>query len=125
MKMNSMFDPRRIPAITLRQEEIEEAKYRIEIGELPPNFFELHEEAKAKATFGHDYKRDRNGKPIEQGVGSPGNESINHFISLKKAEQAGIEPFGSYDKAVAAMFKRDPERARKLGLQQPLPAAGR
>jgi hypothetical protein len=73
-------------------------------------------EIEARYVFGSDYKRDRNGKPIEQGVGSAANPSLNHFMALKKAEMAGVEAVGSYDRAVAALWKTDPARARKIGL---------
>ena len=36
--------------------------------------------------FGAGFKRDRNGRPVEQGIGAPGNESVNHFLALEKAE---------------------------------------
>jgi hypothetical protein len=39
-----------------------------------------------KRVFGHDYKTDRNGKPIETGIGAPGNESEHHFAAILKYE---------------------------------------
>jgi hypothetical protein len=37
-----------------------------------------------KNVFGFDHKTDRQGKPIEQGVGSPGNQSRNSIEACKK-----------------------------------------
>jgi hypothetical protein len=68
--------------------------------------------------YGHDAKKGRHGY-IEQGIGSPGNENRNHFAALKQAELEGKEPAGSYDAAVAEIWARDPEHAKKCGLLQP------
>jgi hypothetical protein len=40
--------------------------------------------------FGADCKRDHHGRPIEQGIGSPGNENVNHLRALE-AQKAGRE----------------------------------
>lgn len=53
------------------------------------------------------------------GIGAKGNENANHFAAVKKAEREGIEPPGTYDRAVAELWQRDPERAAKIGLQKP------
>jgi hypothetical protein len=68
-------------------------------------------EASARNVYGHDAKKDRNGEWIEQGVGSRGRESINHFNAIRRYE--GKE---AYDDAVREMWKRDPDRAKKIGL---------
>jgi hypothetical protein len=47
-----------------------------------------HFENEKRHVFGHDYKVDKHGKPIEQGIGSPGNESENHYRALEKYEGA-------------------------------------
>jgi hypothetical protein len=36
--------------------------------------------------FGHGFQRDRHGNPIEQGIGSPGRETEQHFAALLKFE---------------------------------------
>lgn len=71
-------------------------------------------EADAKATFGFDYKRDKHGKPIEQGSGSKGNETLNHFTAIRQYEGEA-----AYDAAVREIFKRDPARAELIGLSKP------
>lgn len=48
---------------------------------------ELRKEAKHRAredVFGVGFKTDRNGVPIEQGIGSPGNGSIHDAEAFKK-----------------------------------------
>jgi hypothetical protein len=53
------------------------------------------------------FKRDRDGKPVEQGVGSPGNEGQNHFASIRKYE--GEE---AYQKAIAEFNIRKKSAAK-------------
>jgi hypothetical protein len=77
------------------------------------------EEADRKAVFGFDYQTDRNGEPIEQGIGSRGHETLNHFNAMLANERRGVIPPGSYQAAVKEIFQRDPERARRIGLPQP------
>jgi hypothetical protein len=64
--------------------------------------------------YGHDHKVSSNGEAIEQGHGSKGHESVNHFASILRYE--GRE---AYDKAVAEIHARDPKRHAALRL--PLP----
>jgi hypothetical protein len=35
-----------------------------------------------KKVFGDDVKLDENGRPIEQGIGSKGNETLSHYAAL-------------------------------------------
>jgi hypothetical protein len=112
----SHLDPRTVPVISLTQEERESIQARMAVGELPTNYFDMITEATARNVFGHDHKKDRHGRPIEQGHGARGHETANHFAALKKAEAMGVELSGTYDKAVAEIWKRDATRAQKLGL---------
>jgi hypothetical protein len=107
--------------IHLTEEELDDMRDRIEKGELPPDAIELQREAEARMVFGVDAKKDAKGNFIEQGIGSRGNESANHFASLARAERDGFEPPGAYRAALAEIWRRDPERAKKLGLPQPPP----
>lgn len=90
---------------------------------MTPEERKAHFKAEERNVFGHDVKHDKKGNPIEQGIGSPGHETLNHFRALALAEQQGREAPGTYDAAVADIWKRDPERARKIGLHQPKKAA--
>jgi hypothetical protein len=65
-----------------------------------------HFEAEARNIFGHDFKRDRHGKPIEQGLGSPQQPTRQHINALRAAE--------GDDAANAAI-----EAAKKRGLWPP------
>ena len=105
--------------VHLTEEERTEAQEMIRKGELPPDALERQAESEAKNVFGHDAKKDRNGKYIEQGIGSANNLSLNHFAALQKAEREGFEPAGSYKRAVAAAWKTDPKRAAAIGLPPP------
>jgi hypothetical protein len=71
--------------------------------------------------FGVDAQKDRHGNFIEQGLGAKGRETANHFNALKKAEAMGVELPGTYDRAIADIWKRNPDHAKKIGL----PAVGR
>jgi hypothetical protein len=78
---------------------------------------QMDEQALAKvdeSVFGHDAKKDRNGNFIQQGIGSPGHETVNHFAAIRKYE--GEE---SWKRAVAKLWKENPTHAAKLGLPQP------
>lgn len=109
-------------SIHLRSEEIAEMRDDIAEGKLPPDAIDQHFEAEARNVFGHDAKKDARGNYIEQGIGSKGHETANHFASLKKAEREGFEQPGSYKRALEEIWKRDPQRATALNLERP-PAA--
>lgn len=113
--VEAVIDPIRVPVLNLTGDEISEIREQIAAGSLPQDFLQRHEEAKARNVFGHDAIV-RNGKFVEQGLGAKGFETANHFAALKKSEASGQELPGTYDKAVAEIWKRDPERAQKLGL---------
>src|SRR5689334_21323721 len=66
------------------------------------------------SVYGADAKRDKRGNFLQQGIGAPGNETANHFAAIRKYE--GKE---AWDRAVGEIWRRDPERAKKLGLPQP------
>ena len=95
--------------VHLTEDERAEAREMIRKGELPPDALERQAESEAKNVFGADAKRDKNGKFIEQGIGSKNHESLNHFTALLRAEQQGFEPAGTYNKAVADLWKPRPE----------------
>ena len=59
-------------------------------------------EDEARNVFGHDAKKDKHGKYIEQGRGSAANPTEQHYQALARAEGAA---------AAAAARKRDAERA--------------
>ena len=82
--VDSVIDPIRIPAITLSQTEIYEIEQLIALEKLPRDFLDRHLEEVRKNVFGHDHKVDKNGHPIEQGIGSAGNMTQNAIDAYKK-----------------------------------------
>jgi hypothetical protein len=74
----------------------------------------IAKEAEAHAVFGFDAKKDRNGNWIPQGIGAPGNESLNHFFSIRRYEGEA-----KYQAAIRKMWKENPERAKLIGLELP------
>ena len=66
--------------------------------------------------FGFDHKVDRSGKPIEQGVGSPGNQSRNSIEAYKK--YCSHEP--DFEKNLARMQRELAEAdARRAAERRP------
>jgi hypothetical protein len=53
-------------------------------GELDPGAIKQYYLEERKNVFGFDHKTDRSGKPIEQGIGSPGNQSANSVAAFEK-----------------------------------------
>lgn len=97
--------------VTLTTGELAAMEDDVATGKLPKDAVKQHFKDEEKHVFGFDVKHDRKGNPIEQGLGSPGHETGNHFISIRKYE--GEDAYWS---AVAEIWKRDPERAKKLSL---------
>lgn len=69
--------------VTKTPEELEEMKALIERGELPADAIEQYHEQEAKNVFGHDARKVK-GEYVEQGLGSPGNQTRNSIESYKK-----------------------------------------
>jgi hypothetical protein len=82
--MTSKFGPINIPSITLSEEELAEARANVEQGIFPEDWFLQYRESLAQAVYGADFQRDRNGNPIQQGIGAPLNQSANSIASYKK-----------------------------------------
>lgn len=91
--------------------EIAELNALVDQGELPKTALKDHFEAEARNVYGFDAKRDRKGNWIEQGIGSRGKETSNHFSSIRRYE--GKQ---AYEDAVREIWKRDPKHAQRLGL---------
>jgi hypothetical protein len=82
--MEKKFEPDRVPTITLTPAEIDEMYDLIDKGELPRDYVDRYFEAVSKNVYGQDAKKDRQGNYIEQGIGSPGNQSRNSIEAYKK-----------------------------------------
>lgn len=108
-----------IPPVNFTPAEIDDLRAEEEKGLIPKGSVAQYFENLNKAVFGHDAKKDRKGHYQEQGVGSKGHETSNHFAALARNEQMGLERPGSYALAVTEMWKRDAQRAEKLRLPRP------
>lgn len=89
-----------------------------ELDVLTPDQRVAHYIDEEKTVFGRTAANDPafkrvDGIPQEMGIGSPGRETGNHLAAILKWE--GQE---AYQQAVNAIWKRDPERAKRLGLKR-------
>ena len=82
--VETVIDAMRVPSITLSQAELDEIEGLISAGQLAPDFMERHLEAVARNVFGVDHKTDQDNSLIEQGIGSPANQSRNSINAYKK-----------------------------------------
>jgi hypothetical protein len=71
-----------------------------ELAEMDEDERKFHFENEAKNVFGADYKRDRHGRPVEMGIGSKNQPTINSMGALLAAE--GVD---AYNRAVAECTK--------------------
>lgn len=56
-----------------------------ELDAMSPEERKVHRAEEEKIVFGHDFKKVK-GKPVEQGIGSPGRENQNHLNAIRKYE---------------------------------------
>jgi hypothetical protein len=71
-----------------------------ELAEMDADERARHFENEAKTVFGADYKRDRNGAPVEMGIGSASQPAINSMAALLAAE--GPDAYARAVKAATA-----------------------
>lgn len=72
-------------------------KTEAELAEMTPEAIKAHFDAEMKLVFGENARRNNKGIPQEQGIGSPGRETPNHFAAMRKREAEGYEPEGTTD----------------------------
>ena len=101
----SLIDPLRPTPLSLSEEEKDEIERLIEAGELPTDWFARHYEAVEKNVFGVDHKKDRSGKPQEQGLGSEHNMTRQSIEAYKK--WCKDEP--DFERHLAKMEKQFPD----------------
>lgn len=82
--VTAVMDQIRVPTLSLSQGEIQELEELIMAGQLPPDFIDRHLQAVQDNVFGHDHKTTRQGDPIEQGIGSAGNQTANSVAAYIK-----------------------------------------
>lgn len=87
------------------QRELADMQRLIDQGLLPKDAIDQYYEDQRKATFGENYKEDRNGDPIEQGIGSkahPSQSSIAAYIKNQTERRHG-GPEKGYEENLARM----------------------
>jgi hypothetical protein len=82
--VTATIDPIRVPTITQSAGEIAEMQGMIEAGQLPKDFIKRHIDAVDANVYGHDAPKDRKGFRLEQGLGSPKNQTRNSIDAYKK-----------------------------------------
>jgi hypothetical protein len=74
----------KVPVVMLTAEEVADIETKIDAGQLPLDYMDLVADARTRNVYGHDYSTDRDGNPIEQGVGSAQNQTRNSIAAYKK-----------------------------------------
>lgn len=82
--VDQVIDVLRVPVVNLSEAELAEMEAQIEAGLLPKDFIEKHFEAVDNNVYGIGHKKDRKGRPIEQGLGSPANMTQQSIDAYKK-----------------------------------------
>lgn len=82
--VDTPFDPIRPPSINQSAEELDLMQAMIDEGKLPKNFMERHFDAVDANVFGVDAPKDRKGFRLEQGIGSPNNQTANSLAAYRK-----------------------------------------
>ena len=85
---SSVLDPHKPQRVTLSEEELLEAQAHIAEGLLPADWLERYREEQARNVFGDDHLKDRNGTPIEQGLGSAINQTKNSVEAYRRWRQS-------------------------------------
>jgi hypothetical protein len=111
------------PVVSLTQQEIDDMRDLIADGKIPRDAFEQYAAAVEKAVFGVDVKHDRNGNPIEQGIGSalhPTRNSIDAYKAHQLGNKFGPEPgFNEYlAKMEADLAAYEAKRAAERSTRQ-------
>lgn len=70
-------------AFNMTAEEIDEVRRRMNERDFDA-WLKEYRAVQARVVFGHDYEVDKNGNPIEQGIGSVKQQTINHKRALAK-----------------------------------------
>jgi hypothetical protein len=90
---------------TKTSKELADMQRLIEQGLLPKDAIDQYYENQAMATFGENFKTDRHGNPIEQGIGSkanPSESSIAAYIKNQTERRHG-GPEAGYEETLQRM----------------------
>jgi hypothetical protein len=117
MDTPSTLDPFKPPAIMLSEAELDEVEAKVAAGEFPPDWFQKYYAAIEANVFGFDHKK-KDGKPVEQGLGSPGNQTQASVDAYRKWCTA--EP--DYERNLARLEKELADsRARRAAAAKAAP----
>src|SRR5215467_2623303 len=73
------------------------------------------EEAVRVSVYGVNYKVDKRGVPVQEGIGAwPHRVTMNHLAAIRKYESEG-----AYTTALKRLWREAPDRARKIGAPEP------
>jgi hypothetical protein len=117
MDAHSLLDPHKVPVINLTTEELNECAGRISAGELPPDYLKRHFDAVNANVFGLDAPKDKAGLRVEQGLGSPRNQTRQSIDAFKKWHSQ--DPNFERDLAVMEKQLEASDRQRRTGERQP------
>src|SRR4029077_2640856 len=105
--------------VTKTRDELDQMTPEIAAGKLPPDAIKQYYADERRNVFGFDHKTDRSGKPIEQGIGSPGNQTENSIAAYKKYHASDVD----YERTLARLQKELDEsnarRAAERGRNEP------
>jgi hypothetical protein len=76
--------PQKPSCLCLTDDEIADFELMISKGQLPANWLDLCDDARELAVFGEGFKTDREGRPQEQGRGSPLNQVRQSVDAYRK-----------------------------------------
>lgn len=104
--------------VTKTEDELNEMRAEIAAGTLPPDAIKQYYLDERKNVFGFDHKLDRQGNPIEQGLGSAQNMTRNSIEAFRKYNSHQPD----FERALSVMEKQlaeaDARRAAQRGASQ-------
>lgn len=100
--VDTPFDPIRVPSVTLSESELQEISDQIDNDLLPKDYLRKYRENLVNVVFGHGHQVDKQGRPIEQGMGSAQNmtqHAIDAFTRFNKDKEG-------YEKELAVLQRQ-------------------
>ena len=106
-------------SVHLKPSELADMQRQIDLGQLPKNAIEQYYLDQETAVFGEGFKRDAQGRPIENGKGSPSQptaQSLEAYKKYAKSEPNYQENVQQMEAALAAHnAKRDKRQPYRPG----------
>jgi len=76
-----------------------------ELATLTPEEYAAWKANQFTNVYGSNFQRDAHGRPVEAGIGSPGNETANHWAAMRKYDPEG------YARLMAEKAPKEPTKA--------------